>query len=145
MPNGKKPRNHVTMTATTSLWGIFSVINDCKPKTKRNLGIIDGDIKDVESVVKRLTLTLFGVIHISDSGNSREGIFLELTRECFDSNKQNTAKFNFALSTPSTISAVTHSHSPVFFSEDNIALSQLKTGEGNDLILLLLCHQLTSC
>lgn len=45
MPNGKKPRNHATMTATTSLWGIFSVINDCKPKTKSNLGIIDGDIK----------------------------------------------------------------------------------------------------
>ncbi len=44
MPNGKKPRNHVMMTATTSLRGIFSVINDCKPKTRTSLGIIDGGI-----------------------------------------------------------------------------------------------------
>lgn len=45
LPNGKKPRNHVTMTAATSLWRIFSIINDCRTKTKSNLGIIDGDIR----------------------------------------------------------------------------------------------------
>lgn len=43
MPNGAKPRNHVAMTAATSLWGIFSVIKTRELATKSNLGIIDVD------------------------------------------------------------------------------------------------------
>lgn len=44
-PNGEKPRNKVTLTASTSLWGILTVINVCKSKVKSNLGIMDGGIK----------------------------------------------------------------------------------------------------
>ena len=51
-PNGGKPRNHVTMTATTSLWSTLSVINDCKQGMKSNLGVIDDDMKNVGSVIK---------------------------------------------------------------------------------------------
>lgn len=58
MPDGKRPRNHITMTAASSLWRIFAVINDCKAKTESNLQIIDGGIKR-SSKVNRCTGTYF--------------------------------------------------------------------------------------
>lgn len=45
MPNGERPRNHVTLTATASLRRIVGVINDGKLEMKNNLGVIDGDTK----------------------------------------------------------------------------------------------------
>lgn len=59
MPSGKKPKHHVTMTATTSLWRIFRVINDCKAQSNC-VGVIDGDIKMWDMLSQVVTVhTLF--------------------------------------------------------------------------------------
>ena len=135
LPNGKKPRNHVTMTATISLWGIFSVINDCKPKTKKQFRNYWWWQKWWGSFIKCYDRILY-----LDWTEEIQGEYLFGVNKWMVWFKQT----NFLFEHPLTISAVTHSCSPVFFlgiswkqkhvhdlqyaSEDNIAMSQLKAG-----------------
>lgn len=61
MPNGKKPKHHVTMTATTSLWRIFSVIN----ATTINKTVYWWWQKNVGSVVKVQQRLCLDISHVT--------------------------------------------------------------------------------
>lgn len=129
MPNGKKPKNHVTVTETTSLWMIFSVINDCKPQSISSLGVTDADIKmwDQSSQVSAYFIWTF---HIQET---QERHFFGIW-EYLDSNKYKATNFKFTLSTlwPSLLTRL----AAVCFSLENRSmciwltthLKQLKAG-----------------
>lgn len=107
-------------------------------------------IENVGFVIKRLAHALFR----RSTFQTQKNIFLELTRECFDPNKQTqNSKAQFCSQHLLTISAVTHSCSLVFFfpswkqkhvpdlefaSEDTIVMSQLEAG--GELQYLTFCY-----